>query len=314
MAVQRDGVVDVMSLLLHLFKRIPAWPCVMAVLLLLSSAGSHATIRVQDDRGAWVTLPSTPQRIISLLPSLTETVCELGACSRLVGVDRYSNYPAAVRKLPNVGGQEDTNIEMVLALRPDLVLVSKSSRVMERLEALGLKVIALAPEGYTDVRRVANTVAMVLGQQQAGERLWARMEAQVNAAVREVPASMRGKSVYFEVDSAPYAAGEASYIGYLINRMGLRNVVPPALGPFPKLNPEFVVRANPQVIMVSDRQRTAVPVRPGWAVIQAVKTNSVCTFTSDAVDVITRPGPRFGEAALTMSACLRKVAARGDKR
>lgn len=90
-------------------------------------------VRVTDDRGRTVALPQVPQRIVSLLPSLTETVCALDQCHRLVGVDRYSNYPASVQKLPKVGGGLDPNIEAIVALRPDVVVMSVSSRAGERL-------------------------------------------------------------------------------------------------------------------------------------------------------------------------------------
>ena len=114
-------------------------------------------LQVTDDRGVTVTFAQSPQRIVSLLPSLTETVCELGQCQRLIGVDRYSNYPTSVLALPKTGGGLDPNIEAVVALRPDAVLLSVSSRASERLEALGLKVVALEPKTHADVRRVLET-------------------------------------------------------------------------------------------------------------------------------------------------------------
>ena len=89
-----------------------------------------------------------------MLPSLTEMVCELGACDRLVGVDDYSNWPAQVRRLPRLGGLEDTNIERVIALKPDLVLLASSSRAVGRLEGLGIKVVTLEPKTLADLRRV----------------------------------------------------------------------------------------------------------------------------------------------------------------
>jgi len=79
--------------------------------------------QVVDDRGVTVRFEQAPQRIVSLLPSLTETVCALGACARLVGVDRNSDYPAQVRQLAPVGGGLDPNIEAIVALKPDLVLM-----------------------------------------------------------------------------------------------------------------------------------------------------------------------------------------------
>ena len=86
-------------------------------------------IRIQDDNGKTVVLNKSPQRIVSILPSLTETICALGHCKKLVGVDRYSNWPAELQKLPKVGGGLDPNIEAIVALKPDLVLAATSSKV-----------------------------------------------------------------------------------------------------------------------------------------------------------------------------------------
>jgi iron complex transport system substrate-binding protein len=272
---------------------------VLCVLWLQLAAATEVT----DDRGVTVRLAQPPQRVLTLLPSLTEMVCELGACERLVGVDNYSNWPAAVRKLPHVGGLEDANIETIVALKPDVVLLAASSRAMARLEGLGLKVVALEPKTLADVQRVMGKVAQVLGSDQA-PRLWSQINAGVDAAARELPRELRGTRVYFEVNSAPYAASEASFIGELLARIGVANVVPGRLGPFPKLNPEFVVRADPQVIMVSDRNAQALRTRPGWDRIQAVREGRVCMFTADQGDVLVRPGPRMAEGAQLMVQCL----------
>src|SRR5207245_4348911 len=120
-----------------------------AVLAVLAMAAQ--AIVVTDERGVSVDLPKSPQRIVTLLPSLTESVCTLGACDRLVGVERYSNWPAPVRSLPQVGAGIDLNVEAVVALKPDVVLLAKSSRVTERLEALGVKVVVLEPKNHADV-------------------------------------------------------------------------------------------------------------------------------------------------------------------
>src|SRR5512140_655531 len=97
-----------------------AW---LAILLCVVLVPARAAA-VVDDRGVIVNLPHAPQRIVTMLPSLGETVCELGACDRLVGVDNYADWPASVRQLPRVGGVEDPNIERIVALRPDVVLLS----------------------------------------------------------------------------------------------------------------------------------------------------------------------------------------------
>lgn len=273
------------------------------LLALFFLARCAAAVQVTDDRGATVDIPQPPQRIVSMLPSLTETVCELGACDRLVAVDDYSNWPAPVARLPHVGGLEDANIETIVALKPDVVLLSASSRALGRLQSLGLKVVALEARTLADVQRVATKVAQVIGSDQA-PRLWQRINAGVDAAARELPPAMRGTRVYFEVNSAPYAASESSFIGELLTRVGAANVVPGRLGPFPKLNPEFVVRADPQVIIVSDRNAQAMKSRPGWDRIQALREGRVCVFPAQQADIMVRPGPRMAEAAQLMVRCL----------
>jgi iron complex transport system substrate-binding protein len=260
-------------------------------------------LTIVDDRGVAVDLAHPPQRIVSLLPSLTEMVCELHACDRLVGVDSYSNWPAAVQRLPHVGGLEDANIEVIVSLRPDVVLLSASSRALTRLEGLGLKVVALEPRTLADVQRVLRQVGQVLQVPDASV-LWARIDGGVNVAAHSLPAALRGTTVYFEVDGGPYAASESSFIGEMLARLGAANVVPGALGPFPKLNPEFVVRADPQVIMISDRHAQALQDRPGWGRIRAIRDGRVCLFTAAQGDVLVRPGPRMAEAAQLMAQCL----------
>ncbi len=273
------------------------------------NAASAAPVQLKDDRGQSVALADVPRRIVSLLPSLTETVCALGECARLVGVDRYSNFPAAVQALPKLGTLEDTSIESIVALRPDVVLVAISSRLTDRLEALGLKVVALEPKTHADVQRVLGKIALLLGKPQAGAQVWQHIDEAIREAAAGLPPAARQMSVYYEVDSAPYAAGTSSFIGETLTRLGARNIVPAELGPFPKLNPEFVVRANPQLIMVGQRSAPGLPQRPGWNGIQAVKNQRICVWLPDESDVLVRPGPRMAEAAALMARCLRQAAA-----
>ena len=281
----------------------PIRSLLLSAALALHALIAQADIEVRDERGVTVTLPKPPQRIVTLLPSLTESVCALGACERIVGIDRYSNSPASVRALPQVGGGLDPNVEAIVALRPDVVLLAKSSRVTQRLEALGIKVAVLEPKNHADVKRVLDALGTILGVDDA-QRVWRTIDASVSAAAQSLPASARDVRVYFEVNNGPYGAGESSFIGETLQRLGVRNIVPAALGPFPKLNPEFVVRANPDVIMVGARSAVGMEQRPGWSGIRAVREGRVCRFDAEASDVLVRPGPRMGEAARLMAGCL----------
>ena len=272
------------------------------LLLLLMCAPAHA-ITVTDDRGVALQFSQPPRRIVTLLPSLAETVCELGACDRIVGVDSYTNWPQRLRQLPHVGALDDTNIETVVGLKPDLVLLSASSRAMGRLEGLGIPVMGLELKTLNDVQRALDRLGQVLGLQGAGQ-VWNRMQAGIDEAARSVPARLRGTTVYFEVASGPYAASESSHIGELLARIGAANVVPAQLGSVPKLNPEFVVRADPQVIMISGRNDQGLGGRPGWNRIRAIRNERVCVFTPEQGDIIVRPGPRLAQAAHLLSQCL----------
>lgn len=269
-----------------------------------SAAPQAAPVRVVDDRGAILELALAPQRIVSLLPSLTESICVLGACAKLVGTDRYSNSPAEVLALPKLGGLDDTQIERVVQLRPDVVLAAPAARATERLEQLGLKVLVINSDSHADVKRSLDRLARLLGTPREAERVWSRIELEIEAAALRVPPTVRGQKVYFEVDGSGYAAGQASFIGQTLTRLGMGNIVGPELGPFPQLNPEFVVRAQADVVMASQRNLDGMPERPGWSALKALRDKRHCGFSSERYEVLIRPGPRMGEAARHLADCL----------
>lgn len=283
--------------------------CVLLGLLTSALAASAqgttaAPITLRDDRDTEHRFTSPPQRIVTLLPSLTESVWALGGGPRLVGVDRFSNWPADLAALPRLGGLDDAQIESIVALKPDVVLASTSARAIDRLEALGFKVLRLKSETHADVRRTLVLLATLLGTPAEGERVWQRIQRDIAAAAERVPSSRRGQRVYFEIGGGPYAAGRSSFIGETLALLGMDNIVPAELGPFPKLNPEFVVRALPQVVMGVQREQAAMAARPGWQSIPAIAQNQRCGFETLRYEMLIRPGPRMGEAAGVLADCL----------
>lgn len=273
--------------------------------VLCTGLAQAQAITVRDDRQQEVSFSQAPARIVSLLPSLTETVCALGQCRKLVGLDRYSNWPASVRQLPRLGGGLDPNIELVVAQRPDLVLMATSARGAERLQALGITVLALEPRTHADLQRVMNTLSQVLGVPASeSERLWREINAGVLAAAQSLPPQAKGQKLYVEVSPAPYGASESSFIGETLMLMGLRNILPGNLGPFPKINPEFVVRAQPDIIMAGDSSRASMLQRPGWSQLKAIQSQQVCVFNADESDMLVRAGPRMAEGARLMAQCI----------
>jgi iron complex transport system substrate-binding protein len=292
----------------HLGRRL--WGLRLCALFALAALprAALAEIKVRDDRGVTLTLASAPRRIISLLPSLTEGVCALGACDRLVGTDRFSDWPASVAALPKLGGLEDAQIERIVALKPDLVLLSVSARVIDRLEGLGLKVMALESRSHADVKRTLTLLAQILGPPTDASRVWAEVEEETRAAAARVPAGLRGKRVYFEIDATPYAAGPSSFIGETLTQLGLTNALPASLGPFPKLNPEYVIRIQPDIVMADQQSLLEMPRRPGWQSLHALIDHQSCGFPTGPYGLISRPGPRMGEAAALLADCLVSIA------
>lgn len=278
---------------------------------MLCSALAQA-VTVRDDRQQDVVIAKPPERIVSLLPSLTETVCALGQCHKLVGLDRYSNWPESVRQLPRMGGGLDPSMEAVVAQRPDLVLMATSARGAERFQALGLTVLVLEPRTHADAQRVLHSVAQALGVPKAqSDAVWRQIDAGVVAAAQSLPSHAKGQKIYVEVSPAPYGASESSFIGETLARLGMRNILPASLGPFPKINPEFVVRTQPDVIMAGDSSRASMAQRPGWSQLKAIQSGKVCAFSSEESDMLVRAGPRIAEGARLMVQCLLRMA--GDK-
>jgi iron complex transport system substrate-binding protein len=274
------------------------------------AAGAAAPIVLYDSAHHELRFEHPPQRIASLLPSLTETVCELEECSRLVVVDRYSNWPDSMARVPKAGGLEDFEVEPIVSAHPDVVLLAHAPRVLERLRSLGLVVFEFETQSYADVGRNVSTIGALLGVPERAKRLNQQIERSVEevAVLARSHLAGRAPSVYFEVDPGPYGAGPRSFIGEMLGRLGARNILTADLGPFPKLNPEYVVRADPDVIFVSPTEAPQLVHRPGWEQIRAVREGRICSFPPEVRDTIVRPGPRVADGFKALSECLLRVA------
>ncbi len=144
------------------------------------------------------------------------------------------------------------------------------------------------------------------------DRVWQGIQAGVQAAVQSLSPVARQQRVYFEVSPAPYGASESSFMGETLSRMGVGNILPASMGPFPQVNPEWVVQARPDVIMAGDSSRASMLQRPGWSRLPAMQGQRLCVFKQGDSDMLVRAGPRMAEGAQLMADCLNRAAAQTD--
>jgi len=275
----------------------------LSLLLFLPTFNNAMAAEIMDDRGVKIALSSAPTRLVSLLPSITESLCAVGRCDLIVGVDEYSNYPSRVKSIARVGSALSPNLELIISLKPDLVLMSSNSRLSQRLEHLGIKVIVINTVHSSDVRESLSKLDLIF-RSNLGQALWKSIDSKITEASQTLPNKSKNLRVYFEVSPGPYAADPKSFIGETLTRLGVSNIVPSDIGDFPKLNPEFIVKENPDLIIISDNNYSDLIKRPGWGEMTAIRKNRVCALTKEQSDIVVRPGPRMGEGAKIIAQCI----------
>jgi iron complex transport system substrate-binding protein len=279
---------------------------VAGVSTLVFAMSPASALTVVGDDGVALTLSRPAARVVTLLPSLAEVVCDLGACNRLVGIDRYTNWPPETANVAVVGGGLDPQLEAILRSRPDLIVMAPSARVIARLRDLGLPVLALEPKRMADLARTYRALGEALGIAEADAR-FTQLQSDLGVLKRSVDASWLGARVYFEVSDELYAAGPDSFVGELLTSLGFGNAISSGLGPFPKISPEWVVRANPGVLVVSEQTVGRLTQRPGWSGMQAIAEKQVCAMPQAQADALVRPGPRLVSGAQWLVRCINQL-------
>lgn len=262
--------------------------------LLPTAAATTYPLTLTDDLGRKVTLKAEPGRIISMVPSHSETVCAIGACGKLVGVDKYSDYPQQVARLPRVGDLFAPDVEAMVALKPDLVLVSKYSKLDGPLTQAGIPTIALDMEKYDEVFSKTLTLGRIVNREAQAKNVVLNIRRDIAKVEILTKNAVRKPTAYFEIDPTPYSIGPNSFMGVLLTKAGARNIIPASLGDFPKVDPELIVKANPELMLGLTRQAAAA--RPGWSGLKAVKAGRVLDIPKDLNTILSRPGPRMGQA------------------
>lgn len=266
---------------------------------------------VPDMLGRNVTIPDRPLRLVSLAPSVTETVFALGRGDWMVGVTAICDHPAAARDLPKVGGIAAPNLEQIVRLMPDVVFATaegNSRDLLNRLDRLGIRTFALRPDSYEGVLASVLAVGRALRADRAAQAVVERMRRSVREVRERVAALGRPRVLYLIWADPPIAAGAGTYLHDLLELAGGSNIVWERTGSYPRLNWEQVVARGPEVILLADHRedtgRTETgsgdmpPAWNAWQAVPAIRAGRVLAVPSNT---ILRPGPRVGEGLIRLA-------------
>ena len=253
---------------------------------------------VQDETGRSVRIPIPVRRVVSLAPSLTESIYALGMEDLLVGDTEYCDYPADAMKKHKVGGAINPSLEEIAALKPDVVLVIKSlnrPETVQQLDRLGIAAYAADPHTIDEIRSSIRRLAEVLGNSTAGETLDASLLQQETALGKKLR-GVAPKRVLFIVWTDPLiSVGKHTFIADALEHAGAISVVESSqdwpqmsLEEMVRLQPEFLVFASGHSEAVS-RDVEALAERPGWSDLDAVKHRRFAVIS----DAVNRPAPRL---------------------
>lgn len=268
-------------------------------LVSFSSLSAAARV-VTDETGRRVKVPDHPRRLVSLAPSITETLYALGLGDELVGDTDYCDYPPEATKKPHVGGQMNPSLEAIVALKPDLVLgTAEGNRreTAEQLARLGIPLYGLSARTVDDMLRSILDLGDVLGEQAPAQGLAASLRRRVEAVRKSVDGLARPR-VLFVVQYQPLiTAGAHTFISDVIRLAGGRSVTRDLGQEWPRMSLESALARDPDVILLPQSTSFAPDLAqlarlPGWKDFRAVKEHRVYLVP----DTIVRPSPRLVDA------------------
>lgn len=266
--------------------------------------GEGFPLTLTDDTDAEVRIERQPERIVSLIPSMTETAYALELGENMVGVTANDDYPQAVQEVEKVGDMT-INVEKVAELKPDLVLASpiNGQETIDKLKDLGLTVLCYEPQNVDSVLQMIRDVGQATGTVEQAEKVVADMEKE-KQQVEQVAATVKNDkervAVWMEVSSDLHTAGKGTFMDELITIAGGENVAADHEGWDP-VSSETVIKWNPDVILHTHGDQKAVQSRSGWKEIEAVKNDRIEGIDSD---LVSRPGPRITQGLLQLAEAL----------
>jgi len=289
----------------------PAWAAIAALFFYpigapaqttgLAPAATREYKDIIDEAGRTVRIPQPVRRIVSLAPSLTETIYALGLQDRLVGDTDYCDYPADAQKKHKVGGGINPSIEEIAALHPDLVLMTKSYNRLDTvhaLESLGIPSYATDPHTVEQILTSTEKVADLLGAAEVGSALTNDLSRRL-AELQQRIAALPPKRVLFVVWTEPLmSVGKDTFLADALRHAGAVSIVDSTQS-WPQVNLEEVVRLQPDFLVFAEshfqsgmRELETLAELPGWRVLEAVRNHRLAVIS----DAVNRPAPRIVSA------------------
>jgi len=258
-----------------------------------------AEVTVVDDLGRTVRLARPAQRIVSLAPSLTETLFSIGAGDEVAGVTSYCTYPKEATQKPQVGGMINPSLEAIVALKPDLIVLSMEGNIREdfdRLTTLGAAVFVSNPRSLADIQKSVIQLGALAGRSADASRL----ATELAAAEAEVVRGVSGPKVrtLLIVSIRPLVVvGGHTFLNELLETAGATNLATRFPSTYPTLSREAVVSEDPDLVLVTSEvvadTRLLFEEFPEWTSLKAAQRKRI--YRIDA-DLVSRPGPRSVEA------------------
>lgn len=273
----------------------------------LATQKSSTTREITDDAGRRVSLPSRVDRVIALAPNLTEIVFAVGAGDRLVGNTTYCDYPAEAKAITKVGDSLQPSLERIIALRPQVVLISTASQLevfMAQLQHQSIAVFVTDPHDLEGMFRSIEQIGEMLGQTEQATLLVKKLRERVDVVQRAVEQA-KPVRVFYQVSGEPlYAAGHDAFVTDLMRRAGAISVTADVPGAWPKYSSESALAARPDAIILPTGGSMGAA---NSAVTEALRTspavlNGRVYKIND--DYLARPGPRLVDGLEAMARAL----------
>ena len=257
-------------------------------------------VTIVDDLGNDVTIEEKPETVVSILPSVTETLFALGLDEEIIGVSDFDNYPEAALEKDKIGDME-MNAEKIISLNPDVAFLSKynyenHADTIKQFEELGIEVVIIdTEESFEATYKSIELIGTITGQTEEAEEVVSSMKEQLAEIEEKASQITEKKKVWVEVSAQPdiYTAGQNTFMNEMLNLLGAENA---ATGEgWYSVNEEEAVQLNPDVIIVTygdyvENAVEQVTSRAGWQEVTAVKNEAVYSVDSD---MTTRTGPRL---------------------